>query len=74
MTVLTLKKIGNSVGAIFPQELLAKLNVRLGDTLHVTDTPDGVRLTPYDPAFEEQMEVARKVMRRNRNALRELAK
>jgi hypothetical protein len=32
------------------------------------------RITPYDPEFEAQMEVARRVMKKRRNALRELAK
>ena len=32
------------------------------------------RVTPYDPAFERQMKVASKGMKKYRNALRELAK
>jgi hypothetical protein len=40
----------------------------------MTEAPGGVRLTPYDPVFERQMAVARKIMKRNRNVLRELAK
>ena len=45
-----------------------------GDRLYMTETPDGYRLTPYNPEFEAQMEVARKVMKKQRAALRELAK
>jgi hypothetical protein len=46
-----------------------------GDTVYLTQAPGGgLRLTPYDPAFEEQMEAARKIMKRHRNAFRELAK
>ncbi len=74
MTALKLRKIGNSVGAIFPQELLNQLDLREGDTLHVTKAPDGVRLTAHDPEFERQMEVARMVMREDRDVLRILAK
>ena len=74
MSTLKLRKIGNSVGAVFPQELLSKLRVQLGDTLHVTDTPGGARLTAYDPEFERQMDAARAVMKKRRNLLRELAK
>jgi hypothetical protein len=33
-----------------------------------------MRITPYDPAFEEQMRFAREGMGRYRNTLRELAK
>ena len=74
MSALKLTSIGNSVGVILPKELLAKLGVRKGDTLYAIDTPDGVRLTAADPEFETQMKVAREVMRRRRNVLRELAK
>jgi hypothetical protein len=45
-----------------------------GDTLYAIDMPDGVRLTTADPEFEQQMEVARRVMKRRRAVLRELAK
>jgi putative addiction module antidote len=74
MTVLKLRKIGNSVGLVLPKEALARLRVEAGDTIHMTEAPGGVRLTPYDPVFERQMAVARKIMKRNRNVLRELAK
>ena len=74
--VLTLKLIpvGNSVGATFSKEVLGRLKVGKGDTLFLTESPDGFRLTPYNPEFEAQMTAARTVMRKRRNALRELAK
>lgn len=71
---LKLRKIGNSLGATFPKEILEKLQVEEGDTIYVTQTPDGVQLTAYDPEFEEVMQAAEEVTRRYRNALRELAK
>lgn len=74
MSVLRLRKIGNSVGAVFPQELLARLHLQSGDTVHITDAPGGARLTVYDPEFERQMEAARAVMKKRRNLLHELAK
>jgi putative addiction module antidote len=74
MVALKLRKIGNSVGVIVPQELLTALHVGQGDTLYLTEAPDGFRLTPYDPEFERQMTVARKIMKRDRNLLRALAK
>ena len=67
-------KVGNSSGVILPKELLADLNVDRGDTLSVSRTPDGITLRPADPEFDAQMEIARKVMRKYRHALRELAK
>jgi putative addiction module antidote len=74
MSALKLTQIGNSVGVILPKELLAKLGVGKGDTLYAIDQPDGVKLTVADPEFESQLEVAREVMKRRYNVLRELAK
>ena len=74
MNALKLTQIGNSVGVILPKELLAKLGVGKGDTIYAIDQPDGFRLTTADPDFEAQMDVARKVMKRRWNVLRELAK
>lgn len=74
MHALKLTQIGNSVGVILPKELLAQLKVEKGDVLYVTDSPDGVRLTTHDPAFEAQMTAARSIMKKRRSALRELAK
>jgi putative addiction module antidote len=74
MTILKLRKIGNSVGVVLPAEALAQMNAALGDNVHLTKAVGGIRLTPFDPEFEKQMEVARKVMRKRRNLLRELAK
>ena len=66
--------IGNSAGIILSKELLAVLGVDKGASLSVVKTPNGIELTAYDPTFDDQMEVAREVMARYRNALRELAK
>jgi putative addiction module antidote len=74
MLALKITKVGNSSGLLLPKEAMAKLRVEQGDTVYLTETPDGYRLTPYDPDFERQMGLARKVMKKHRNALRELAK
>jgi putative addiction module antidote len=59
---------------VLPKEALTRLRVEKGDTLYVTETPTGLYLSPYDPEFERQMEIAKEVMRDNRDVLRELAK
>ncbi|MEO6022273.1 MAG: AbrB/MazE/SpoVT family DNA-binding domain-containing protein [Burkholderiales bacterium] len=74
MQALKLTQIGNSVGVILPKEILARLKVEKGDTVFVTESPDGVRITPHDPRFETQMTAARKIMKKRRNVLKELAK
>lgn len=70
---LKLIAVGNSVGVILPKELLARLRVAKGDSLHVLDEPDGVKLTPYDPDFADKMERVERIMGENRNLLRRLA-
>lgn len=72
-TTVKITAIGNSAGIILPKELLEKLRVSKGDTLTVTETPDGLNLNPFDEKVARQMEVAEKVMRENRNMLRKLA-
>jgi len=74
MVKLKLTQVGSSTGVVLPKEVLARLKVVKGDALYLTESPDGFRITPYDPEFEEDMAIARKVMRDNRDALRELAK
>jgi putative addiction module antidote len=74
MHALKLTQIGNSVGVILPKELLARLKLEKGDTVHITDTPDGFAVTPYDPAFEEQLALGRDFMREYRDTFRALAK
>jgi putative addiction module antidote len=70
---LKITTIGNSAGVILPRELLGRLRVEKGDELHALETPDGIRLTTYDPVLAKQMEVAEKVMRKRRSLLRKLA-
>ncbi len=74
MHALKLTQIGNSVGVILPKEVLARLKLEKGDMLYLTDSPDGMRITPHDPVFEDQMLAARDIMKSRRGVLRELAK
>ncbi len=71
---LKLVQIGNSVGVVLPKEVLARLDVDRGDTVFLTDSPNGMRITTTNPAFEAQMKVARELMRKRRDVLAELAK
>ena len=73
-TQLKITKIGNSAGVVLPKELLARLRVGPGDTVYATEAPDGVRLTAADPDFAENMAVAEKIMRDDRDILHVLAK
>ncbi len=70
---LKITTIGNSAGIILPRELMARLRLEKGDELFALETPDGIRLTTYDPTLAQQMDVAEEVMRKDRNVLRKLA-
>lgn len=74
MTALKLTQIGNSVGVILPKEILARLKLEKGDTVFVTDAANGVTLTPYDPALEEELRLGREFMREYRDTFHQLAK
>lgn len=70
---LKITTVGNSVGVVLPKEMLEKLRVSKGDTLFAVETPNGIELTPYNPKFADQMQIAERVMREDRDALRKLA-
>ena len=73
--LLTVRKIGNSTGVIFPRELLVKMNLKEGDRLDVVEqTANSFRLSTYQPNFSRAMELSRTGMKRYHNALAELAK
>ncbi|MEA2823873.1 MAG: hypothetical protein QOF03_355 [Alphaproteobacteria bacterium] len=75
MTIsLKIAQIGNSLGVILPKELLTALKVAKGDTLIVSETPDGFRITPYDPEVARQLEEGREFAKEYRDTLRALAK
>lgn len=74
MVKLKVTTVGSSAGVVLPKEVLARLKVAKGDTIFLTESPDGYRITPYDSDFEAEMALARRVMRKRRNLLRELAK
>ncbi|MEO5364574.1 MAG: hypothetical protein H7838_13255 [Magnetococcus sp. DMHC-8] len=73
MKTLRLTAIGNSTGVVFPKEILARLRVGKGDALYVLETRGGIELTPYDPEFARQMDLAEEIMHEERDVLRKLA-
>lgn len=73
MTTLRVTTVGNSVGVILPKEILAKLHIEKGDSLYLVETPGGIELTPYNPEFAGQMDMAERIMREDRDVLKKLA-
>ena len=70
---LKITAIGNSAVVILPKELLARLHLDKGDALYALETPDGIRLTAYDPELAAQLDVVEQVMRDRRSLLNKLA-
>jgi len=48
MTTVKVTTVDNSVGIVLSEKLLERLQVSEGDILHVTETPNGFVLSPYD--------------------------
>ncbi len=70
---LKITTVGNSAGIVLPREILERLRVEKGDTLFATETPNGIELRPFDEDFADDMAIAERVMRENRDLLRKLA-
>ncbi|MGA2552785.1 MAG: transcriptional regulator [Burkholderiaceae bacterium] len=75
MLTFKVTTVGASSGVILTKEAMSRLKVKKGDTLFLTEAPDGgYRLTPFDPDFERQMALAESVMHEDRDVLRALSK
>jgi len=75
MMPLKLTTVGSNDGFIVPKEARQKLGIKKGDTVFLTEAPDGaLRITPYNPDFARQMALAEQIMDDDREILRVLAK
>ena len=70
---LKITTVGNSVGIVLPRDILERLRVAKGDSLYAMETPNGIELTAFDEEFAGQMDIAKRVMREDRDVLRKLA-
>lgn len=71
---ITLRRIGNSVGATFPKDVLDRLGVGEKSEMHLVETEEGLLLKRYDADFADMMEAYEVIAKKYENALRELAK
>lgn len=71
---VTLRQAGGSIGATLPKEMAERLHLVPGDTVLAVETEKGILLTPYDVETDRAMATARRLAKKYRNALRELAK
>ena len=74
MPKLKVTTVGASAGIILNKEVMSRLKVKKGDSLYLTEAPDGYRITPYDPGFERQIELAEEIMHDDREILKALSR
>ncbi len=74
MLELKVRKFGNSLGVVLPEEVINRLHIGDGERLFLVEASDGAyRLTP-DAAFEKKMSKTEDIIGRYTNTLRDLAK
>lgn len=73
MTVVTVRRQGNSMGVIFPAEIRIRMGLEIGQDLTLVELADGVKLVKRNLRLERQMELAREVLREQADTLQELA-
>lgn len=72
---IEIKKIGNSDGVILPREAMERFDLKRGQQLHLTELAGGgFQALPYDPDFEETLEIADEIMDEYKDTLSALAK
>jgi len=70
-TIVKITAIGDALGIILPEDALVKLGAQEGDTLYITETPNGLELCPWDEQLGRKVEIGRRVARKYRDALRD---
>ena len=71
---ITFRKIGNSIGATFPKEIVDAAGIDEKSTWHVVQTADGLLLKKHDADFDKVMAAYHVIADQYKNTLRELAK
>lgn len=70
---IKIRRVGGSLGAIFPKELLDEINVREGDELIVTRNGPDLTLSTGDPHLPKVLDAFEEFRKQYRNTLRKLA-
>lgn len=74
MIELKVRKFGNDLGVVFPQEAINHLHIGDGQALFLVEAPDGGYLISlHDPTHEDKMAKIEDICNRYQNTLRVLA-
>ncbi len=68
------RKVGNSLGVIFPKQIIEELHLKEGDKITFLKKGSNLELRPVDPEFEEWAEAYRELNIDYKDVLKELAK
>jgi putative addiction module antidote len=71
--MITLRRVGGSVGTTLPKEMVDRLDLAPGDRVLAIETEQGILLTPYSGDLDAELRATRRAAKRYRAALRELA-
>lgn len=74
MTTTHVTDVGSSLGVVLPPNVVERLKLTKGDQLCIIETANGVEIVSLTPQQAEQLEIGRRVIAENREALQELAK
>jgi len=74
VSVLKVRKLGNSAAVILPKDELERMQVKIGDELTIERSDKGLLLSPYDKDFTRKVDLFERHHRQFRNAHKELAK
>lgn len=69
-----LRQMGGSIGATTPKNIAERFNLSQGDEVFISETDQGMLISPYDPNFNRAMAAYEEGAKKFRNALRELSK
>ncbi len=59
MHALKLIRIGDGTALVLPDDVLVRLGRNAGDTVFLIETPEGLLLSPHDPAMQSQLDAGR---------------
>lgn len=71
---IKIRRSGGSLSTTLPKEIAEHFHLEEGDQAFVSVTPEGILISPYDPAFAKAMKIYERGARKYRDALKELAK
>lgn len=71
---LKIRAVGNSLGAVVPRDVLAKLGAGEGDELRIIESPLGVVILRNSARLAETHRIVGEIIERDREALAALSK